>query len=462
MPPLKLIDTLEDLRDAAVLAHTAAASAFAAAQNAVADQRADRDAASGLLIAKLAEIDTIRRQLGEDRSPADIQVLNESLRLRQIEARHRRRALLEAEAAWTLAEAKLPVASAASTAAAAQLEAARKRFEAETRDSARRSAWLLDLQGAPITDLKAAAGAILSDPDPDGPVKAAKTRIEGDIPVDLLSRARERGKAEENSATRAGDALAAAAAALYTFRQSELGTEVELEAAQKDFAAAEEAIAEVVLRGASRLEVAIGLLAGIGQSRPLSNAEKAAIAAATAAGKVAAGLEKIRDDAAADLAQKRAALEQKRLQLRAANVDANVESDMAVIDLKNEVQQLESDLLDANNDFQAAPMPGQKTHPVALDDWEAAVPDRAWANLPAFDQAMAILTGLSGINAGTLKTQLENSEDAYAKALLAADKERRTREFLSATVSGRRPDADVAAAFLDRRRLAALRGDRSI
>jgi hypothetical protein len=457
MPPLKLLDTVKELRDAAVAADSTAAAAFAAAQGAVPARRSESGAAGDALAAKLAAIELIRRQLATELTPAEIAALTESLRLRLIEARHLRQALIEAEAALALAEAQLPPASAAATAAKVHLAAARELFATETREAAKRAGWLADLAGAPATDLKAAAAAILADPDPAGPFKSAKTRAEGDVPTDLRARARDRAKAEGAAAKTFADAVGDALAELYKFRQGELGPEVELADAQEKFAAAENAIAAVVLRGDERLEVARGLLTGIAASRPLTTAEKAAITAATAAGKTAAALEKTRDGLAGDLRTKQAALDKKRLELRAADVDAtNIESNAVVVALKADIAQLVIDHKAAADAFKAAP------HPVKLDDWEAAVPDHAWANLLAFDRAAAILTELSTLDAATLASELATKEDAAALALKAADKQRRTHEFLTGTVAGRRPDAAVAADFLDRRELAALRGDRHI
>lgn len=451
--PQKLLTATEELRDAARTAAKDALDAFTAARQAATGAAAARDLASDDLADRLQEVDRARRRLAEDLTPAEIGALTEALRLLLIEVRHRRHGLLESEGALALAEARLPPAGAAASQAQARLRSAEAAFAAEKENAPRRDGLLAKLAEEPAGSLKSRAQAVFAAVDPLEPFPAAENRIAEDIPGELLARARARASDEIERARAAGDARRQAENFLLQLRQSELGPEVELEVAAAHFAEVEDALSGVVLRGQDRFDQALGLLAGIAASRPLTAAEKAAIAAAGTDGADAALLEAARDEAAAKLARKRADLEAKKLELLAADVDADVDADPAVTLLQGQVNTLAGELATAQGNFTEAD--GK-----ALDTWEAAVPDFVWANLAAFERASALLLELTTLDYPGLGTALENREDQLVTAVKNADKSRRTRETLLGRVAGSRPAAEVAAAFLDRREAAALRGDR--
>lgn len=451
--PQKLLTATEELRDDARAAEQRAAAAFTAAQQASTAAGAARELASDALTRKLLEVERTRRRLAEDLTPAEIGALTETLRLLLIEVRHRRHDLLEREGALALAEAQQAPAAAAAALAQKNLRAAEAAFAAEKDNAARRDGWLAKLGEEPAGSLKSRAQAVLAAADPLDPFPAAESRIQGDIPAALLDRAGSRAGDEKQRARAAADARRQAENFLLQFRKSELGPEVELEVAAAGLAEVEDALSGVVLRGQDRFDQALGLLAGIAASRQLTAAEKAAIAAAGADGADAALLEAARDEKAAALAKKEADLAAKKLELLAANVDADVDADPAVVLLQGEADDLADELDTAQGNFKPADR-------AALDAWEAAVPDFVWSNLAAFERASYLLLDLAGLDYPGFGNALGTREDQLVTALKNADKSRRTRETLLGRVAGSRPAAEVAAAFLDRREAAALRGDR--
>lgn len=452
--PQKLITATAELRNAARAAEQKTAAAFTAAQEAVTNAAAARELASDALTRKLLEVERQRRRLAGDHTPAEIGALTEGLRRLLIEVRHLRYALLEREGEMALAEASLEPAGAAAAQARHRLRETEAAFAAETANAARRDGWLAQLGEEPAGSLKTRAQAVVAAADPVDPFPAAQQRIITDLPAALLTRARGRAGDELQRAGAAADARRQAEHFLLQLRKSELGPEVELEVAWASFAEVESLLSGVVLRGQDHFDQALGLLAGIAASRPLTAAEEAAISAAELDGGAdAALLEAARDGKATDLAKKMADLEAKKLELRAANVDANVDADPAVVLLQSEADDLKDELATVEGLFTPADRE-------ALDAWEAAVPDFAWSNLAAFERASELLLGLTTLDYPSLGTALENREDQLVTAVKNADKSRRTRETLLGRVADSRPAAEVAAAFLDRREAAALRGDR--
>ena len=161
MPPLKLLDTATTLRAKAATAAAGAAAAAKMAQDLLASRRAQREAAADLTAKKLTEIERTRRRLAEQLTPAELVALTETLRLLLIEARDRRHAQLEAEAALAEAEAALPAASAASVAAKNHLDGADAELAAAREGAERRAGLLLRLKTPPVSELKTTAQAVL-------------------------------------------------------------------------------------------------------------------------------------------------------------------------------------------------------------------------------------------------------------------------------------------------------------
>jgi hypothetical protein len=94
-----------------------------------------------------------------------------------------------------------------------------------------------------------------------------------------------------------------------------------------------------------------------------------------------------------------------------------------------------------------------------LDNWEAVVPDTAWATLVDYETALADLVYLAGIDPNALATAMNNAEAAYATALTNQKIAERRVDALSMAVDFRQELLDAAQAALPTRLLSAIRGD---
>jgi hypothetical protein len=450
MPDLKQFWT--DRAAALTAAETAAAADLAAAGTALSGLRAAHAAAGAAVAAKAAEITAQRRSLAEPGlSPAEADARVAALRALLLQFRSLRRAALDAEEAKALGEGALEAARAEHqrlraerTAAAAELAGAKARAE-------RLARWHTALAAEPLVSVPARATEA-KKPNVE-PCKPARLRVEGDIPAALRTRARERYDEELARAELARDAAAEADALVAEELEPVAG---EAAAAAAALAAAEAALGDYVAYADARLAAAVAVFGAIAASPPLTAADKAAIAEPTrvAKGEAAAPKEKIRDDKRKDLAAKRAELEDKKLELLAANIDEDLPNHPDVKALEAAIATLENvDLPKAETNF----TPAMRAD---LDDWEASVPDGAWSNFLSFEQAKRRLAELApAANPGNLEAAVTPAETALVAALEADLKRRRTLDFLRGAAARNRRRNDVTLAVQDRRALGAVRGD---
>ena len=94
-----------------------------------------------------------------------------------------------------------------------------------------------------------------------------------------------------------------------------------------------------------------------------------------------------------------------------------------------------------------------------LDAWEVSVPDHIWANLAAYDRAIALLNDIVAADPGALDTAMADAEAALAQALEDEDKATRLRGYLenAAALSGSR--VEYGRNSRHERALSAVRGD---
>ena len=451
MPDLKQLWT--DRAAALTAAETAAAAGLAAAGTALngpGGLRAAQAAAGAAVAAKAAEITARRRSLAEPGlSPAEAAARVAALRALLVELRALRQAALEAEEALALGEGALEAAraehqrlQAERTAAAAELAGATARADRLARWHAALAAEPLASVGARATEAKKPNVA---------PCKPARLRVEGDIPASLRSRALERYDEELARAALARDAAAEADALLAEELEPVSG---EAAAAVAALADAEAALGDYVAYADARLAAAVAAFGAIAASPPLTAAEQAAIAepARVADGEAAALKEQARDGKRKDLAAKRAELEEKKLELLAADIDVDLPANAQVQALEAAIATLEGELAAAETGFTPALR-------ADLDDWEAAVPDAAWSNLLSFEQAKRRLAELAAADAANLESAVTTAETALVTALEADLKRRRTLAFLRGAAARNRRRNDVTLAVQDRRALGAVRGD---
>ena len=88
------------------------------------------------------------------------------------------------------------------------------------------------------------------------------------------------------------------------------------------------------------------------------------------------------------------------------------------------------------------------------------MPDHVWANLAAYDRAIALLTEIAGGDASALETAMDNAEAALAQALEDEDKATRVRGYLEAEVALWRNSVEHARNSKHERVLSAMRGDK--
>jgi hypothetical protein len=451
MPTLQQLWT--DRAAAATAAETAAAAAAATAAAALTGPGGLREAhaaAAAALAAKAAEITAQRRSLGDPGlSPAELAARVAALRALLVEFRALRRDALDAAEALALGEgthesagAELRRLRAERTAAEVELAAAAARAE-------RLDRWRTALAAEPLSSVRGRAGdAVQATAEP---FRAARLRVEGDIPATLRARAIERYDEELARSELAAAAAAEADALLAGELAPAAGASP---AAAAALAAADAAFGDYVAFADGRVASAIAVFAAIEARTPLTAAETAAITDAdrVAAGEAALPLEKARDDARRALAAKRAELEDRRLELLADDIDEDLPNHPDVQALEAEIVTLESDLADAEADLTPALR-------ADLEDWEAAVPDSAWAALLDFERARRTLVALGALDPDTLDDAVTAAESALVTALGTDAKRRRTLDFLRGAAAGNRRRNDVTLAVEDRRAIGAVRGE---
>lgn len=426
------------------------------------------DAASAQALVKTGadldkEIARLRQQMSAPgKSPAAIDDLNGLLALRLIDKRHLAAQMIIAKERVQRAEALCALYN------NQLVELGKTHLLAETglQDAQarelRHNAWSSTTTEDEISPLRTAATELLAGtftPDPEDPVNPAqlladaRARVEGDIPQVLRDRARARAVLVADRLEDFRTFLITVTDTALTQAQDNGGSRGTLARRWTGFISAENALRDYALTTAGRYHQAVALLQGIVQSPQLSAAELAAITAASLPADADALVTE------AELHEQRVAILAKELELeaarfaaRAADVDADPEADADVIDRRDELAQLEADLgaITAAHTAEFA---------AALDTWEAAVPDLIWANLQAFDQALALLDTVANSDRAPLLTALADSETALIEALETDDSATRLAAYLAAMRDLADSQYDYLVDADSATRRSALRGD---
>jgi hypothetical protein len=422
-----------------------ARSALAAAQSALAAEHDNRTT----LAAQLRELEdaaaAIRRQLPDAPMPADADALIAELEAKIIELRAVQAQILESDRAADEAGRDVEAADAqlaAATAGAAAATASRDQVQAE---HDRRTAWKTAAGKSPLKDVPAAA-TTAADATAE-PMKSAKARVEGDIPAELLARARERG----TNAQTALDLVSDLAQDADDKVSAAVGGVVEAEA---DFRRAEAQLGGYFRSAQSDLARAVAILAAIPDAPPQTDAEVARITDPdiVKAGKAAATKESARDTARVNRDKAAAALEKAILAARASDVDADPATVQAVKDRQKDFDDSAAPLATAETAYT-----GQMR--ADLDRWEATVPDATWRLLADFEDAKATLDRLKASDPAALATAATTTEGSLVTALLAASKSGRTQSVLVLAAARSESRLAAAANSATARRFSAIRGD---
>ncbi len=426
---------------------TKAQAALAAAQQVLAQAQADLATLSADFAKLQDQVASIHKQLAVTPMPADAAALAQQLETTIIALRAKQAQLLDGDDAVDEAQSEAENAQADFDHVNAALAKATSDQANAQADDATRTAWKQAVAAAPLNTLKADAAAALAA----SPFTDAKTRIEGDIPSALITRARERG-------TLAVDRLMAFQTAA-TFAEDELSTDLDTNAGlggktQKrrvEFKRAQAAFGDYVQRAAERYDRALAVLAGVVSAPPLTQPEKDRITDVTivAKGTAAATNEKARDDAEA---AKQAALDDATLVALEADPDADVSGDPNVSAAATALQTSQTALTAAQNAYTAQ---NRKD----LDTWEAAVPDSSWNLLAQFEEAKLVLTSLSTVDPTALATAMKTAESAYAGALFTEAQGARTTWFLTESAKRRADRLATATKSGKAHVFGALRGD---
>jgi hypothetical protein len=94
-----------------------------------------------------------------------------------------------------------------------------------------------------------------------------------------------------------------------------------------------------------------------------------------------------------------------------------------------------------------------------VDQWEAIVPDAAWAVLLEFEEGKAALARLSDTDPAALITTMTNAEKDYAAELTKVAKAQRRQDALGDEIAFRRLQLDNATAALPGQLTSVIRGD---
>jgi len=272
-------------------------------------------------------------------------------------------------------------------------------------------------------------------------VTAAETRIQQDVPVDLLERAQDRRK----GALQALEDVKSATVAAEKFSADKL---------QLDSARADAALFAFSSQAFSRLEASRVALAMLTNADPLTAEEKTLLAdtSLVTAATTAMTAEKARDDAAATLSAKQALVDDARLQALKADIDVDPSTVTAVSDAEKDRKDADDALTAAVNDYTPAMQ-------ADLHRWEAAIPEAYWDLLHQLEEAKATLNELQTTTLASLTGAIADAEKAWADSLYTSNKNARTAARIDAEVKLRGAAQDFENNANRQRRLIALRGD---
>ena len=379
----------------------------------------------------------LRKQIAAAPTTADGEALLGLLEQKLIALRAAQSDIVAAKSRITVLEAEL--ASLALTLAALSKSEGEEKSAVDA--STKRAERIKKLQDAllapPVSAVRTDASTALAA------IAPADTRIKGDIPVDLLTRAQERRSAASDVLSKAVAAVPAATA---------LGPG-KLETA---LSRAENALSEYVGQAVSRLAAAKDSVTRVARPdvSPLTPAQKARINDTKVVddGKAAAAKEKTRDDAFQDLSAKQVVLNDAILNARATDIDVDPSTVQAVIDATKDRDDAKTVLGTASTAYGAADR-------AAIDKWEAAVPEDTWRLANELEEARSTLTELKNLDPATLVTALGTAEAAWVADLVKAEKSVRAAAFVLAESKSRIAFAEFEKNVNPHRRFTGMRGD---
>jgi hypothetical protein len=423
--PTTLLEQANNREEARQSLRDRLATDLAAAVEAERSAPADVAEAREALVARDAELAAIRAALAVARTGGQAEALGEDLRIKQIERRQANAVLLAREADLAARRDERKLLDARLKQADQALAAATRAREQAQTDSDRRAARVTAANGAEVAALIQRAADLIAAAAPGTPadannedltlIQTARDRVENDIPEALRARALERV-----AAMRAADAAVGSGLgddlrnAADNHRNATGGDAGAVAALAVNFTRADAALTALAVGGAERLATALARLRQVRDSHPLTDDEKAEIddpALAAAAGAA------LTNEAALTTAQQALAAAEAALELAVAN--ALIADPYADPNLAADVVEARGNRDTARTDVDnAAPSDADRE---ALDRWEVAVPNPIWANLVAYDAAVADLQALADAVPNDLVDAVNAAEEPLAQALEDAD-----------------------------------------
>ncbi len=434
----------------------AAQSDLAAAQAQLAAANASVDTDQRALAGTTAAIAADRARLATTTVPADAQALVTAITTLIIQQRAQQGTLLDDQDAAAAAQAAADTAGATLARASARIASVQSTLTAVQADDARRTAYRNTVDAAPLKTMKTDAAAYRSS----ATVTNAATRIGKDFPAEILAIAKKRYDSRANRlpslktlVQHAQDALAAgnAADAGLAGAASEKGTL---------FTRAQEAVALYVATAASRYTKAQAVMSRLEAIEldatgtvpdVLTDAEKAQLTALSGAGAAAEPTAETLDGDLNGIFTAEDAL--------AAEVLNAIASDVDTLGTNAQVAAKRTAVDTAKTAFTSAVAAFAGANKKDLDQWEAVIPDAAWAVLLDYEEATAALNDLAGTDPAALVSTMDTAEGDYTTALAAAAVSSRRADFRGDAIAYQQRLLDAAQAAVASRLPSAIRGD---
>lgn len=386
------------------------------------------------------EIEETRQALGNALMPSDGDSAVDDLRQLIIDFRRKRSTLLTSDDALDDAKTVVEFRQADLVDIESRLHAAATELKAATNRDDLHQSWQTQLGIEPMSAIRADATNVLALTAPAGEddeeklnniatYAAAKARVEQDIPESLRLRATARGERMEKQldSIRATSSSADTLVAIHLKNTN--GPAANVEKLNAEFLAAESRLRSYVTHALEHLAGASSLANQVNSSIELTVAETEEIDGTSdpdlvTDGEAAIAVEKDRDEKQQAVADAEAALNNKIVELKAADIDVDISANAEVTTLQGELDTAQGELVTA----EAALTQGVKN---SLDKWEAAVPDPVWKNLVRFNTATQTLNELKDTDPADLTDAMNDAEAALIAGLTAADKNSRTFDFLT-------------------------------
>ena len=511
--PTTLLAYAQQQFDSATTAKQDAQTAVADTQATLSEARQGHDQATATLATLQQNVADIRKQLAEIPTSADGDTLVDELEQTLIQLRGQQAKLLEAEEALAAATTNVELANAELNRATSRLKETELALqETEPQDQHR-----VSLQGAlalpPLdTVISDATSALSANQHND-----ARTRIESDIPSELLGRARERHQdIDGERVTQLVDVFDTAQTLVRNERDTNGGLAGTVDRLRAEFEQAEDAFFDYALTAKDRYDSAISLLAAVADpdNAPLTQAQIDRIQDTDlqAQRQDALNEENARDDLLRDVYISQGDVERAELAAIAANEDPDTDADViaartaltdaetaydtaeatwtsAASDRDNAQANLSARQADLSAAIQAAlkqeadpdtdadviaaqaaldaaqtaldnAIAAYRASPKGiLDAWEAAVPDTTWRHLADFDTAVQRLTDLQNSTPNTLVSAMSTAENALVAALVGLDQSRSVLRQLEQRGAKHEAQLGFDRSVTQRRMFGALRGD---